>query len=230
LTAHTKSCNCHTCPLQKASRRPLKGSLVKRASFIGDVIHTDLAGPMPPSISGYKYVQSFIDSRTRLKYIYLLKMKSDAGGTLRDFMSTSNANSTVSSRLCMLTTRQNSLVVISTAVCVSKALSSPALHCTRQSRTDWRKISTKSCLLAHGAFSIMPRWVRPCGARLLTTLCTYSTSHRHGCLVILLHMKLHMEMCLMSASFACLAVQYLRRSPIQEARRQGCAHYQLGTY
>jgi hypothetical protein len=33
LTAHTKSCNCHTCLLQKASRRPFKGSLVKRASF-----------------------------------------------------------------------------------------------------------------------------------------------------------------------------------------------------
>jgi transposase InsO family protein len=69
-----------------ASRRPLKGSLVKRASVIGDVIHIDLAGPMPPTISGYKYVQSFIDGRTRLKYIYLLKKKSDAGGALRDFI------------------------------------------------------------------------------------------------------------------------------------------------
>jgi IS30 family transposase len=41
---------------------------------------------MPPPISGYKYVQSFIDGRTRLKYIYLLKKKSDAGGALRDFI------------------------------------------------------------------------------------------------------------------------------------------------
>jgi transposase InsO family protein len=87
LTAHTKNCNCHTCLLQKASRRPIKGSLVKRASVIGDVIHTDLAGPMPPTISGHKYVQSFIDGRTRLKYNYLLKKKkSDAGGALRDFI------------------------------------------------------------------------------------------------------------------------------------------------
>jgi hypothetical protein len=70
LTAHTKNCNCHTCLLQKASRRRFKGSLVKRASFIGDAIHTDLAGPKPPTISGYKYVQSFIDGRTRLKYTY----------------------------------------------------------------------------------------------------------------------------------------------------------------
>jgi GAG-pre-integrase domain len=50
LTAHTKNCDCHTCLLQKASRRPFKGSLVKRASVIGDVIHTDFAGPMPPTI------------------------------------------------------------------------------------------------------------------------------------------------------------------------------------
>jgi hypothetical protein len=70
LTAHTKNCNCHTCLLQKASRRPFEGSLFKPAPVIGDVIHTDLAGPMPPTISGYKYVQK----------------KSDAGGALRDFI------------------------------------------------------------------------------------------------------------------------------------------------
>jgi hypothetical protein len=67
LIAHTIFCNCHTCLLQKASRRPFKGSLVKRASVIGDVIHTDLADSMPPTISGYKYLLSFIDGRTRLK-------------------------------------------------------------------------------------------------------------------------------------------------------------------
>jgi transposase InsO family protein len=86
LTENTKNCNCHTCLLQKASRRPFQGSLVKRASVIGDVIHTDLAGLMPPTISGYKYVQSFIEGRTRLKYIYLLKKKSDVGSALRDFI------------------------------------------------------------------------------------------------------------------------------------------------
>jgi hypothetical protein len=69
LTAYTKICNCHTCLLHKAPRRPFKGSLDKRASAIGDVIHTHLVDPMPPTISGYKYVQSFIDGRTRLKYI-----------------------------------------------------------------------------------------------------------------------------------------------------------------
>jgi hypothetical protein len=41
---------------------------------------------MSPAISGYKYVQPFIDGRTRLKYIYLLKKISDAGSALRDFI------------------------------------------------------------------------------------------------------------------------------------------------
>jgi hypothetical protein len=86
LTAHMNNCNSHTCLLQKPSPRPFKGPLVKRASVIDDVIHTDLAGPMPPTISGYKCAQSFIDGRTRLKYIYLLKKKSDAVGSLRDFI------------------------------------------------------------------------------------------------------------------------------------------------
>jgi hypothetical protein len=35
LTAHMNGCNSHACLMQKASRRPFKGSLVKRASFIG---------------------------------------------------------------------------------------------------------------------------------------------------------------------------------------------------
>jgi hypothetical protein len=61
---------------------------------------------MPPTISGYKYVQSFIDGRTRLKYIYLLKKKSDAGGTLRHFIVKFERENTVSSRLCMLITRR----------------------------------------------------------------------------------------------------------------------------
>jgi hypothetical protein len=41
---------------------------------------------MQRTTSGYKYVQSFIDGRTRLKNIYLLKKKSDSGGVLRDFI------------------------------------------------------------------------------------------------------------------------------------------------
>jgi GAG-pre-integrase domain len=128
LTAHTKNCNCHTCLLQKASRRPFKGSIVKRASIIGDVIHTDLASRMPPTINGYKYVDSFINGRTSLKYIYLLNRTPMPAVRCVISSSSSSASTTASSSPRMLTTWQSLLVVILTAASASRASSLPALR------------------------------------------------------------------------------------------------------
>jgi hypothetical protein len=86
LTRHKKANKCHTCILQKATRSPFKGSLTKAASAIGDVIHTDIAGPLPPTLSGYKYVLIFIDGKTRLMHTYLLMKKSEAGAKLKEFV------------------------------------------------------------------------------------------------------------------------------------------------
>jgi hypothetical protein len=147
LTVHTKNCNCHTFLLQKASRRPFKGSLVKRASVIGDVIHTDFAGPMPPTISGYTYVQLFIDGRTRLKYIYLLKKKSMLAVRCVISSSSLSASTIASSSPCMLTTRQNVLVVISAAASASRASSLPALRRIHRNPTDSQKTSIRYFLL-----------------------------------------------------------------------------------
>jgi hypothetical protein len=168
LTAHTKNCNCHTC-LQKVSRRPFKGSLAKRASVIGDVIHTDLAGSMPPTISGYKYVHSFINGRTRLKYIYFLKKKSDAGSALRDFIFKVDTSTIASSSPCMLTTRQSLLVVISIAASASRASSLPALRRIHRNSTDSQQTSIRFCLIAFVAFSITLAWIRLCEEKLPTT-------------------------------------------------------------
>jgi Integrase core domain len=60
--------------------------LTKAASAIGDVIHTDIVGPLPPTLLGYKYVLSFIDGKTRLMHIYLLTKKSEAGAKLKEFV------------------------------------------------------------------------------------------------------------------------------------------------
>jgi GAG-pre-integrase domain len=152
MTAHMYSCNCHTCLLQKALRRPFKGSLFKWASFIGDVIHTNIAGPMMPTISGYKYVQSFIDGRTRLKYIYLLKKKSDAGGTLRDFIVKFEREHDC---LIKAVHADNAAEFIDgdfNCCLREQSINSISSHRTRQSLTDWRNISKKYCLLAYGAF------------------------------------------------------------------------------
>jgi hypothetical protein len=129
-----------------------KGSLVKRASVIGDVIHTDLAGPMPPTISGYKYVQSFIDGRTRLKYMYLLKKKSDAGGALRDFIVKFEREHDCLVKSVHSDNAAELLVVISTAASASRESSLPALRRIHRNPTDSHKASIRFCLLAFVAF------------------------------------------------------------------------------
>jgi hypothetical protein len=107
---------------------------------------------MPPTISGYKYVQSFIDDRTRLKYIYLLMKKSDAGCALRDFIVKFEREHDCLVKLCMLTTRQSLLVVISIAASASRASSLPALRRIHRNPTDSQKTSIRFCLLAFVAF------------------------------------------------------------------------------
>jgi hypothetical protein len=214
LTAHTKHCNCHTCLLQKASRRPSKGSLVKRASVIGDVIHTDLAGPMPPTICCYKYVQSFIDGRTRLKYIYLLKKKSDAGGALRDF-------------IVKFEREHDCLVKSVHADNAAKFTGGDFNSCLRDQGikfTSSAPYSPESNGLAENFNKVLFARVRylldhsgmdkVMWEKLPTTPYTYSTSRRQDLLSISLRMKLHMALCLMSASFACLAVSPLQHSHI----------------
>jgi hypothetical protein len=64
----------------------LKIYLTKAASAIRDVIHTDIAGPLPPTLSDYKYAHSFIDGKTCLMHIYLLKKMSEDGAKLKEFL------------------------------------------------------------------------------------------------------------------------------------------------
>ena len=51
-----------------------------RASRVGQVIHTDLAGPMriPCIFSGHRYMIIFVDDYSRLLRVYTIKRKSDA--------------------------------------------------------------------------------------------------------------------------------------------------------
>ena len=48
----------------------------QRAQKPLELIHSDSAGPFPPSISGYTYFIIYIDDFTRMGWIYLLKSKS----------------------------------------------------------------------------------------------------------------------------------------------------------
>ena len=57
-----------------------------RASRKLGLIHSDLCGPMPvPSSNGNKYIMTFVDDFTRMCWVYLLKAKSQAFDTFRNF-------------------------------------------------------------------------------------------------------------------------------------------------
>jgi hypothetical protein len=125
--------------------------------------------------------------------------------------SSSSASTTASSSPCMLTTGQSLLVVISTAAFAIKFTGSAPYS---PESNGLAETSIRFSLLAFVAFSITLAWIRSFGEKLPTTPYTYSTSRRQDLLAKSLRMKLHMALCLMSASFACLAVSPLQRSHI----------------
>ena len=59
---------------------------MSRASRKLGSIHSYLCRPMPiPSANGNKYLMNFIDDYTRMCWVYLLKVKSEAFDTFRNF-------------------------------------------------------------------------------------------------------------------------------------------------
>ena len=75
---------CEACALGKASRSPFPISL-NRALERLDLIHSDVCGPLPRSVVGYKYFVSFTDDHTRMSWIYPVKQKSEVLEKFREF-------------------------------------------------------------------------------------------------------------------------------------------------
>jgi hypothetical protein len=149
---------------------------------------------MPPTVSGYKYVQSFIDGRTLLKYIYLLKKKSDAGGVLRDFI--------------VKVEREHDCLVNSVHADNSAEFTGGDFNsCLREQGRNFTSsapylpesnglaeifnkvlFARVRCLLDHSGMD-MVLW-----DKLPTTQCTYSTSRCQDLLATSLRMKLRMAL------------------------------------
>ena len=74
-----KDCDCETCARIKMVRATFKPNS-SRASKVGQITHTDIAGPMrvPCMLSGHKYMIIFVDDYSRLIIVYTMKRKSDA--------------------------------------------------------------------------------------------------------------------------------------------------------
>ena len=68
---------CVDCIRGKYTKRKKIGAT--RSSNLLEIIHTDISGPLTPTICGNKYFITFIDDFSRYGYLYLIKEKSEVG-------------------------------------------------------------------------------------------------------------------------------------------------------
>ena len=76
---------CDACILGKHSKHLFQESKFKACRKL-ELIHSDLCGPMPiPSSNGNKYLMTFVDDYSIMCWVYLLKTKSEAFQTFKNF-------------------------------------------------------------------------------------------------------------------------------------------------
>ena len=80
-------CICEACRYGKMTRRAFPTLLrTSRAAVVLDIVHSDIMGPMEvPSISGARFILLFVDDRTRYKHCFILKRKSDALQSFKEY-------------------------------------------------------------------------------------------------------------------------------------------------
>ena len=71
------ACSCVFCAAARITRASHSGMLDPPSPSPG-VLHTDIKGPFPTSIEGYKYAQFFVEEVTRFVIVAFLKNKSEA--------------------------------------------------------------------------------------------------------------------------------------------------------
>ena len=76
---------CADCVDGKQARRSFPGHFSK-PSHPGDVIHSDVVGPLPRSKSGSRYMVTFIDEFSRWVTIFAMSNKSDVTACFKDYM------------------------------------------------------------------------------------------------------------------------------------------------
>lgn len=74
---------CIQCLKGKMAKGNKKGAT--RSSNLLEVIHTDISGPYPASITGHTSFITFIDDYSRYMHLYLIKEKSESLQTFTDF-------------------------------------------------------------------------------------------------------------------------------------------------
>jgi hypothetical protein len=68
---------CNACQVAKSHQLPYLSSVHRTLAPL-ELIHSDVWGPAPVSVNGYKYYISFIDDFTKFTWIYLMHDRSEA--------------------------------------------------------------------------------------------------------------------------------------------------------
>ena len=82
---HDRKCQCEACLMTNNQKLHI-GELRKHDDNItrkGQLVYSDICGPYPTSVEGYRYCISFTDCYSRFSAAYMLKKKSDATEALR---------------------------------------------------------------------------------------------------------------------------------------------------
>ena len=86
---HNARCTCPTCSSMHNAKLHI-GDTRKFADSVtqkGQLVYTDVCGPFPASVEGFKYVISFTDVYSRFSACYMLKQKSDSEHALEAYIS-----------------------------------------------------------------------------------------------------------------------------------------------
>ena len=80
-------CICEACLYGKMAQKPFPTlPVTSRAAVVLDIVYSDIMGRMEvPSISGARFILLFVDDRTRYKHCYILKRKSEALQSFKEY-------------------------------------------------------------------------------------------------------------------------------------------------
>lgn len=83
---------CESCVLAKHHRLPFHSREV-RATKVGEIVHSDVMGPMEePSLGNKRYCVSFKDDYSKYRCVYFIKEKSEVVHKIDDFIKSAAAN------------------------------------------------------------------------------------------------------------------------------------------
>lgn len=75
---------CHACLIGKACKRPFKSHFLQ-TKFCGEIVHSDVAGPLPKAIEGQKYFVTFVDQFSRYTHVACIRHKSEVASSFRAY-------------------------------------------------------------------------------------------------------------------------------------------------